>query len=420
MKTVYIIGIVGAMGTGLALALKKAGWQVTGSDHEKVYPPLTTILNRSGIKFHRGYSAENLPQKVDLIIAGGSALVINKQNPEYQLAQERKIPIISHTEAVSRFIVKPKSIVVSGSYAKTTVTSILVAIFKAAHKRPSYMIGGLPINHWPPLKIDSAPWSIIEGDEYYISPLDPRAKFFLYSPRYLLLTAAHWEHPDVYPKPKDYLNAFRRLAHMTPDNGFIVANYRGENLKIILNTKHNVLWYSQIPGEGDYWLEKWQPISGGMKLAIRRRRDGQILRLESPLIGKHNAENIVAAVAMAWQLEIKPLKIKQGVAAARGVKKRLEFKGEKLGITIYEDFSQTAPRIKAGLAALREHFPQKRILLVFYPHYSGWRDRSILKELKGIFSSADKTWISRVSFDRTHKKERVTGRMIVAASGSLY
>ncbi len=416
MKKVHIIGIVGTIGTGLALALKKSGWQVTGSDQEKVYPPLTDILRRSGIKFQRGYKSENLPPSADLVVAGGHALILGRQNPEYQLAKEKKIPLLYHAEAVARFVVRPKSIVVAGSYGKTTITSILVAIFKAASKKPSYMIGGLPLNRWPPLAINESSWSIVEGDEYRISPSKPRAKFFLYSPRYLLLTAAHWEHPDVYPHAKDYLDAFRKLVKKLPGSGFVIANYQGENLRAILGNRPNITWYSRIANQGDYWLEKWWPTSKGMDLTVGRR-DGAKLNLRSPLMGEHNAENILAAAAMAWRLGIGEKAIQRGIKVARGVKKRLEFKVREGGVFIYEDFSQTAPRIKAALAALRRHFPKRRVLLVFYPHYSGWRDRSILRELKGVFSGADYTWISRVHFDHRSRLERVTGKMIVVATG---
>ncbi len=414
-KKVYIIGIVGTIGTGLARAFKKAGWEVSGSDQENVFPPLTTALQRAKIPFYRGYSADHVPQNADLVLVGGSALVIDRRNPEYLQAQKYHLPILSHAEAIARFVVKKNSLVVAGSYGKTTITSLLVAILKAAHYQPAYMIGGWPLNRWSSLAFSESNWSVVEGDEYWVNPEKPQAKFFLYRPRYLLITAAHWEHPDVYPQPALYYQAFRKLADSVPNDGLVVANYFGEHLDF-LRSRPRVVWYSGKKGKGNCFLAAWQPSSRGMQLKVNCQ--SAKVNLQSPLLGKHNAENIVAAATMAHYLGISWPAIKKAISRAKGVKRRLENQGTVGGITIFEDFSQTPPRIKAALQALRDHFPRQRILVIFYPHYSGWRDRSILREIKGIFSLADKVWLTRVHFDRRPAAERVTGSLIIKALGS--
>ena len=416
-KKVYIIGIVGTIGTGLALAFQKAGWQVSGSDQEKVFPPLTDFLAKAGIPFYRGYKACQVPAGVDLVVVGGSALVIDKHNPEYEAAKRKGLPIISHAEAVARFVVKENSLVVAGGYGKTTLTSLLAAILRAAGWQPAYMIGGLPQDGSLPLAFSPhSRWSVVEGDEYQINPYQPRAKFFLYRPRYLLLTAAHWEHPDVYPRAEDYTRAFQQLAQETlARGGLIVANHDGENLPELLPAKKNIIWYSHQKTLGDYRLLEWHPHSDGLEVWVGYRQHRW--RFSSPLLGKHNAENIVGAVAMGHQLGIPIPVLRKALKAATGVKRRLEFRREIAGVKIFEDFSQTPPRIRAALAALREHFPHRRLYLVFYPHYSGWRDRSILAEIKGLFEKADFTWITRVHFDRRPREQRVSGHDIALAAG---
>ncbi len=413
-KKVYIIGIVGTIGTGLARAFKKAGWKVSGSDQENVFPPLTTALARAKIPFYRGYAAHHVPRDADLVLVGGSALVIDRHNPEYLQAQKYHLPILNHAEAIARFVVKKNSLVVAGSYGKTTITSLLVTILKEAHYRPAYMIGGWPLNRWPSLAFSESNWSIVEGDEYWINPEKPQAKFFLYHPHYLLLTAAHWEHPDVYSRPELYYQAFQKLVRLVPSNGLVVANYFGEHLDF-LRHRQQVVWYSSQKGKGDCFLAAWQPRSQRMQITVNCQ--GTKVLFQSPLLGKHNAENIVAAVTMAHHLGISWPVVRKAISKAKGVKRRLEYQGTIGGITIFEDFSQTPPRIKAALQALRDHFPQRRILVVFYPHYSGWRDKSILRGIKGLFGLANKVWLTRVHFDRRPAAERVTGPLIAKALG---
>jgi len=413
-KKIYIIGIAGVIGSSLARELQQQGWTVTGSDQKKVYPPTSTFLKKNKIKYFKGYHPKHIKKDLDLVIIAGSALTVDKNNPEYLKAKKLNLKIISQAQAVEKFIIRKQSIVVAGTYGKTTTTVLLTSILNQANFKPSYMFGGIPSdNHIPPLKITKSLWSVVEGDEYPTLFFDKRPKFWLYHPRYLILTGARWEHPDVYKTETRYLNVFKKLIDLIPPKGIIVASFRGENLKKILKTRKKVFWYSiNNPSNADFWVENLKLNSNGIQFEIVTKE--KRIPIISSLLGNHNVENILAAGAMADALGISSKAIIQGVRNAPKIKKRLEITYNH-PVTIIEDFSQTKPRIISALQAIRDHFQGRRIILVFYPHYSGWQEKEILKDIPKTFDLADLTIITKVIF-RGHipTKDRVTGSKIVS------
>jgi UDP-N-acetylmuramate: L-alanyl-gamma-D-glutamyl-meso-diaminopimelate ligase len=416
-KKVHIIGIAGNLSAPLAKAFLKMGWKVSGSDHPYVYPPATDYLDSLAINWSKGYHKENISSDLDLVVIAGSALLFDPQNPEYLEARRLGLKIISQAEAIGKFVVKKNSIVVAGTYGKSTTTAMLVKIFEKGGKRPSFMFGALPLDDSDPLRIRKSAWSIVEGDEYPTLHFDPRPKFFLYSPKFLILTAARWEHKDVYRSESDYLKVFRQLLKIVPQDGQVVASLSGENVLFLTkNIKPKKGYYSlkQQP-ESFWWAEKVELCRNGSRFYLNGRNLKRQIKIKLKVLGRHNIENAIAAAALSLSLGVSPEAIRLGLESFAGLRKRLEIIGNFRGITLVKDVSQTKPRIQAALRALKEHFPDGRLVVVFYPHHSGLQERSSLPDYPGTFDLADEVVVTKVVFRKNiPSNERVLGKDIVS------
>ena len=222
-KRVHIIGIAGVATSALAIAFHKAGVKVTGSD-KGFFPPVSIELEKQGIDFYAGWHPEKMSINgaPDLIVAGASGT--SPSNPEILYAKENKIPILSFAEAIGKFFVQKNSIVVAGTWGKTSSAALLSHILLQADFDPSYMFGGISLSHESAAHLGKSDWSVFEGDEYQAAIWDKKAKFFYYKPSHLLLTAVSWDHADLYPTEKSYFEAFEKLVKGMPSGGFIVAN----------------------------------------------------------------------------------------------------------------------------------------------------------------------------------------------------
>ena len=165
-KHVHIIGICGVATSALAIAFHDQGWKVTGSD-KGFYPPVSTSLIENGISYYAGWHPENIGNP-DIIVAGGGGTSLS--NPEIMYAKEKNIPLLSFAQALGKYVVKKNSIVVTGTWGKTTISSLLSYIMIHAGKNPSYFTGGLSMSHKTGAMSDSD-WSVVEGDESDIAPV---------------------------------------------------------------------------------------------------------------------------------------------------------------------------------------------------------------------------------------------------------
>jgi len=418
-KKVHIIGIAGQLSGPLAKALKDKGWQVTGSDQKKVYPPITTYLKNNQISYTRGFSEDNISKDLDLVIlagiAVGSFVPDSRENLEINKARKLGLKIISQAEAIQRLLIKKESIVVAGTYGKTTTTAMLVSIFKKAKLDPSFMIGGISKNLEHPLRIADSNYSIVEGDEYLAAGKERKPKFLYYQPKYLLLTAARWEHQDVYKSREDYWEAFKKLISLIPDNGFVLANHSGENIDRVLESfGGRKIFYGLKKAEGvDWWAEDIQLGEKGSSFSIVGENGLRVL-ITLKVLGKHNIENALAAGALALSLGVKEEVVKLGLEDFLGIKRRLEVLGSWNGVTLIDDVSQSKPRVVAALRAVKEHYSKARVLVIFDPHYSGLLYKSSLDDYPGAFDLAERVLISRVRFKKEiSKEERVLGKDIL-------
>lgn len=400
---IHILGIVGSMTANLAVQLKKAGNTVTGSDQEKIFPPFSNLLKKAKISVN----TIEINKNIDLIIVGSSYQSFKQTQEEFDQAKKLHIPYVSATEYLSQNLVKKNSIVIAGSFGKTTITSLVSWIFSQAHKKPSYMFGGISKNKFDSLKLTNSNWSIIEGDES-IHGLDQKAKFFYYYPKYLLITSADWEHKDCYPTAQDNTKAFKKLVNQLPPEGILFLNQKSQTSS---NLSHNspckTIFYGEI--NSDYFIEKIQKNNSLTTLIIHTPNG--LIKTSTRLIGQFNYQNILAAITIADSLKISPYTISKAITSYKGVKRRLELVDTRKNILFFDDFAQSGDRINSTLKALKEQFPSKKIKVLFQPHASFIQYKQSLCELKNSFDFADEVVLTQLKFNPSiSKKNRNTAK----------
>lgn len=397
-KWVHLIGIVGVTMAPVAAEFKRLGWFVTGSD-KGFFPPMSTYLIDKNISVEVGFRKEHLTKKYykeklgnrfdssigdvpDLIVLGNA---IASKNPELLFAKEKKVKVSSFPEILEKYeILKGKSIVVAGTFAKTTTTALLVHIFQTAGKDISYMIGALTNEIYDGVRFREASteWSITEGDEYVSSIFDQKSKFFHYHPDFLVLTSAQLDHTDVFPTEEAYVANFKKLAESVPQDGLIVASKNGKNInEVIENAKAKVIFYEY---------------------------DEKNFEFEEKLVGRHNKENIVAAATMARNLNISMENIKKAVSTFTGVKRRLEVRLATENSTIIDDFGSTPAKAPSSIEAVKEEFKGRKIYVIFEPN-AGSRTEEAIPLYDNVFKDAQEVIIPRLTQIKARPGEKRIG-----------
>ncbi len=365
-KHIHFIGICGVAMSALAIAFHKKGWRVTGSD-VGFYPPISTHLKEAGINYYPGWHPEKMIEggAPDVVVVGN---VAGSTNPEWKYVEVNKLPYVSYPELIEQYLIKQQSIVCTGTYGKTSNTTLLSWIFTQAKKDPSYMFGGLSANGLPAAALSDSTISIVEGDEYKSARWDPKAKFFHYKPTHLLLSAIKWDHADVYPTEKSYQQAFIDLVGSLPTNGLLVLSDDIPSdspigIDIEKAAKCPIIHYGS-GFDNEYEYRDFSTHEHGSSFDIFHL--DQTHHIETSLLGEYNAKNITGCFALAHEAGIDPETIIQAIQTFRGTKRRLEkrFTGD---ITVIDDIAHSPEKVKSILSTLRSVYKGK-ILAVFEPN----------------------------------------------------
>lgn len=384
-KSVYFIGIAGTAMSNLAIAFKGMGWEVLGSDQKQIYPPISTLLDKNKILYFKGYSEDNLIFIPDLVVVGRSALMINPNNPEYLKAKKLGCKILSYPEVISEFLVKENSIVVAGTYGKSTTVSLIAWILTNAGLNPSFMVGGLPMNFSKGTRITESKFSVIEGDETPALFENDKPKFLFYKPKFLLLTATEYDHPEVYKSHKQYLEAYINLVKLLPEDGVVFYNPNTVDEQVMNACQCKKIIYL---------------TSTNLKL------------------DKKYLESSLRSITLCNELQINQQVIEDSIYSFRGLKARSEFLGEFGGRSIYHDLSQQSSKVKGSLSILKDLYPNSKIIVVYNPSATSMKYKESLEQYSDSFLNADNVIVAKVDYlSSISKEDRVTGPDLVEAFG---
>lgn len=401
MKHVHLIGICGVTMAPLGKMFLDLGWKVSGSD-AGFFPPMSDYLKRfPKINFYPGFHPEKVGNP-DFVVVGN---FIGPNNPEVQYVIEKNIPRKSYPEVLQEFVIKENSIVVVGTYGKTTITALLAWILEKAGKNPSYMSGGILKNFKDGIRSTNSNWSVIEGDEYFADRWSNKSKFFYYRPKHLLLTSVKWDHMDAFKTEETYIDNFKNLISTMPADGFIVANQKGNNVaRALENAPCRVVWYKRLEPEE-------RTIENDIASFRITNKKKESRECKTRIIGDHMLENIVAAVTLASEIGIDVDVIVGAVNTFEGARRRLEIRGKTIKEAyIVDDLAHSPTKAAASLDALKIWYPNSKVFAVFEPNI-GARTPESLPSYDNAFDNADEVIIPRLSTLKTvEDKKRLDGK----------
>jgi UDP-N-acetylmuramate: L-alanyl-gamma-D-glutamyl-meso-diaminopimelate ligase len=389
LRSVHFIGIGGSAMASAAVAMHELGYQVTGSDQDVIYPPMSTFLAERGIRVMAGYAEVNLSQRPDLVVVGNA---ISRGNPEAEAVLERKLRYCSLPELLKEFFIRGRrSLVVTGTHGKTTTASLLAWVLESAGLNPSFLIGGIPRNLGQGARFTDSEWFVIEGDEYDTSFFDKRSKFVHYLPEVAILNNLEFDHADIFPTLADIQLSFRRFIHLIPRNGLLLANGDEANITPLLDVRHC-------------------PVKRfGLGVDNELRASGLVLKEDSsefelggtrfriPMVGELNVRNALAVTAAARHCGIRDSVIQSAFDSFLSVKRRMEVRGEAGGVTVIDDFGHHPTAIRETIRALRVKFPGRRIWAVFEPRSNTTRRNVFQQKLVDALERADVVVVAEVA-----------------------
>ncbi|MEO0454272.1 MAG: UDP-N-acetylmuramate:L-alanyl-gamma-D-glutamyl-meso-diaminopimelate ligase [Verrucomicrobiota bacterium] len=403
---IHLIGICGTAMGSIASLLKEQGHHVTGSD-AKVYPPMSTFLESREIEIMEGYDPKHLDPAPDLVIVGNA---ISRGNPELEYLLDAKLSYSSLPECLKQnFLQSSHNLVVTGTHGKTTTTSLLAWLLKSGGLKPGYFIGGIPLNFDSGCQFEGGNHWVIEGDEYDTAFFDKRSKFLHYQPELVIINNIEFDHADIYENLEQIKRSFRQLVNIIPRNGALVVNGDDANVR-------DVIGHAQARIV-DVGFEKTNSVVIELKETDENGTHFRIMDHDFvlPLYGRHNVHNAAVALCAAHAQGLSLDALDTGLRSFKGIKRRLEVRGEPQGITIIDDFAHHPTAIQETLKALRLRYPERKLWALFEPRSNTTRRATFQDSLPEALSEADAVYLGPVArAEQIAEEERLKPEQVIS------
>jgi len=401
---VHLIGIGGTGMGAVAGLLAAAGHEVRGSD-AAVYPPMSEQLAELGVPVMMPYSADNLAWGPELVVVGN---VHGKDHVEVKAAEARGVALTSFPAVIGDQLLGGKhAIVVCGTHGKTTTTSLVAHILTEAGHDPSLFVGGVPVTLGHGYRSGGGPEFVLEGDEYDTAFFDKGPKFLHYRPETTILTSVELDHVDIFPSFDAVRDVFKKLISVLPSTGLlVVCASSADALAIAKHATCKVEPYMVIddgnepPPEVVWWAQSVEVgKSGRVGFDVFHRVNGRgdrVEHFESLLVGRHNVENCLAAIAVAHARGVSVADLQRGVGSFAGVRRRQELRGIAGGVTVLDDYAHHPTAVRETLKALRKRYPKRRLIAVYEPRSATSRRKTFQSEYLDAFAHADEVIVGRL------------------------
>lgn len=372
---VHFISIGGSVMHQLAIALLKKGYEVTGSDDEIFEPALTALTLNNLLPKQTGWFPENIHPGLDAVILGMHA---KDDNPELQQARALNLKIYSFPEYVFEEAKDAKRIVVGGSHGKTSTTAMIMHALQYAQKTFDFLVGAKLKGFDAGVKISGAPLIVCEGDEYPASALEKRPKFHFLFPHVAILTGIAWDHINVFPTFDFYVEQFKIFIDKIEPGGLLIYNATDAVLtQLVEENKRSDIQYQPyavpqheiVDGKTFVWLD-------GVKAPLK-------------VFGNHNLLNLHAAYLACKTEQIFAEAFLEAMENFTGAAKRLELIASGNGVNVYRDFAHAPSKLAATIAAVREQYPNSKLIAVFELHTFSSLSSSFLSQYRNSLNSAD-------------------------------
>ena len=378
----HILGICGTFMGGLARIARSLGHEVSGCDAH-AYPPMSEQLASLGIAVHEGYDAGQLERyPADLYVIGNA---MTRGKPVIEAILERNLAYVSGPQWLSDNVLRDRWVLaVAGTHGKSTTASMLAWILEDAGLAPGFLIGGVARNFGITARAGSAPFFVIEADEYDTAFFDKRSKFVWYRPRTAVLLNLEYDHADIFPDLAAIEAQFHHLVRIVPPGGLLVANGQQAALERVL-AKGSWTPVERF-GAGQAWSVGEIRPDDAFEVLLAGERQGTV---RWGLMGEHNRQNALAALAAARHAGVPVARAIDALARFEGVKRRMELRGTVNGIAVYDDFAHHPTAFETTIAGLRRRVGTARIVAVFEPRSNTMKLGTMQERLASSLSDAD-------------------------------
>jgi UDP-N-acetylmuramate: L-alanyl-gamma-D-glutamyl-meso-diaminopimelate ligase len=389
---IHILGICGTFMGSLAILAKQLGYQVSGSD-QHVYPPMSTQLEQQGIQLSEGYDPAHLQDNPDMIVIGNTC---SRGNPAVEYVLNEGLPYCSGPQWLAEHVLQGRWVLaVAGTHGKTTTTSMLSWILDYAGLQPGFLIGGVPKNFDVSARLGEQPFFVIEADEYDSAFFDKRSKFIHYQPRTAIMGNLEFDHADIFADLAAIQTQFHHLVKIIPENGLIISPSGNQALEQVFEKG---TWSPRQTFKlNDEAIADWQVSllkDDGSSFQVQYA--DETATVSWSLLGEHNVQNAVAAIAAAAHAGVDIQKSCEALSSFEGVKRRLEVLGNFNGISVYDDFAHHPTAIKTTLdgkrAALTANADSGRLIAVIEARSNTMKMGYHQNTLADSLSAADKVY----------------------------
>lgn len=368
----------------LAIALCQNGITVTGSDDE-IFDPAKSRLEKYGLLPERvGWYPERITRELDAVVLGMHA---REDNPELLRAQELGIKIYSYPEYLYEQSKDKLRIVVGGSHGKTTTTAMILHVLAHCGIEADYMVGAQLKGFDVMVRLThTAKVMVIEGDEYLTSPIDRRPKFHLYHPNVGIITGIEWDHINVFPtfdiyreqfaKFIDLIEPFPREAGLSHSTGVLIyCDEDKEVHRVVQNSNFEIRNLKLLP----YVCPEHRVVDGVTEIGHTRLR----------IFGHHNLLNLTAARLACRQVGVTDEQFNEAISSFEGASKRLELVKKSDTCAVYKDFAHAPSKLRATIHAMREQYPDRRLVACMELHTFSSLTAEFLQQYAHSMDEAD-------------------------------
>ena len=384
---IHILGICGTFMGGIAALAKALGHEVEGSDAD-VYPPMSTQLQALGIRLFQGYRAEHLQPAPDVVIVGNA---LSRGNPAVEHVLAEGLEYQSGPQWLYQHLLRNRHVIaIAGTHGKTTTTSMTAWILEQAGLKPGFLIGGVAPDFGVSARLGEGAHFVVEADEYDTAFFDKASKFLHYRPRTAVLNNLEYDHADIFPDLAAIETQFHYLVRSVPGNGLLVVNGADAALARVLARG---CWTPReaFGAVGSDWRAAEPQADGSAFDVMHLGR--KVARVEWDLLGAHNVNNALAAMAAVHHVGVTPERAAAALATFKGVKRRLEVRARVDGVTVYDDFAHHPTAVATTLAGLRAKVGRERILAVMEPRSATMKMGVHKESLADSLRDADRVFV---------------------------
>lgn len=372
---IHFIAIGGSAMHNLALALHNKGYKITGSD-DAIFEPSRTRLEKKGIlPKEMGWFPEKIDSTIEAVILGMHA---KADNPELLKAQELGLTIYSYPEFLYEQSKNKTRVVIGGSHGKTTITSMVLHVMHYQGIQVDYMVGAQLDGFETMVHLtEENDFIVLEGDEYLSSPMDRRPKFHLYQPNIALISGIAWDHINVFPTYENYVEQFEIFIKLITNGGILIYNEDDAEVRRVAEAATNPI--RKLPYTTPNYTVKdgvtlLETDEGFMPIAV---------------FGAHNLNNLAGAKWICQNMGVDEADFYEAIASFKGASKRLEKIAENKNNVAYKDFAHSPSKVSATTKAVKEQYPDRKLIACLELHTYSSLNPEFLKEYEGALDAAD-------------------------------